>query len=104
MLKTLKTAVVAVGFGAVVFSAAPAMAAYPYYFVDNVSNKEPLFTDSGCTGANVKGCTKFGDVCGISLWSGSSTLDEALGMLRNGQSVHIRVNANPYNVVCTVNP
>ena len=101
MRKTMLTALAASAFLA---AAGPAMAAYPYYFVDNVSNKEPLFTDSGCTGANVKGCTKFGDVCGISLWSGSSTLDEALGMLGNGQSIHIRVNSNPYNVVCTVNP
>lgn len=101
MRKIMLTALAA---GTFLATAAPAMAAYPYYFVDPFSNKEPLFTDSGCTGANVNGCTKFGDLCGVSFWSGSSTLDEALGMLGNGQSIHIRRNANPYDVVCTVNP
>ena len=85
-------------------AAGPALADAPFYFVDHISNRQALFTDSGCTGAYAPGCGKFTVACGTQFWSGQTAFDEGVAMLKSGEPIHIRRNSGSAEVVCTISP
>ena len=82
--------------------AAPVLAKSPYYFVDNLNNKQPVFTDSGCTGAYVTGCRYFGKYCDRAYWVGDFTARKALEMWNDHDGIYIRENWSPYNTICVL--
>ena len=68
---------------AIAIVAAPALAESPYYFVDTLSNKRPVFTDSNCTGQNVDQCNLLSRQCSIPVYTDRVGYNEAQKIFPN---------------------
>jgi hypothetical protein len=90
--------------GVVLFAvsvASPSFAKEPYYFVDDNSNTQALYTNASCNGVE-SSCVGFGDYCGTRFYSSSYSLEQARELWKYKGYINIRQNSGNYEVVCAL--
>lgn len=71
----------------------------PYYFVDDINNKQSLYTRSNCN-REKKNCVGFGTKCGTRLYLSRYSLGQAKDLWRYKGRINIRINSGSYKIVC----
>ncbi len=73
--------------------------AAPYYFQDQNSNPQALYTNPSCDG-ETDNCTGFGTKCGVDMYYSSYSEQRALEMWKYKGYIKIRQNSGSHPVVC----
>ncbi|MCZ4273052.1 hypothetical protein [Maritalea porphyrae] len=73
--------------------------AAPYYFQDQNSNPQALYTNPSCDG-ETDSCIGFGTKCGVDMYYSKYSQQRALEMWKYKGYIKIRQNSGGHEVVC----